>query len=328
MEELSFSLEVSKQTREDKEPHAVEDLVIVGGGPAGFTAALYAARAMLSPLVLMGQAVGGQAATTEALENYPGFPEGVGGMALAQAMQTQAEKFGARMQLEEVTAVDFSTRPFRLTTWGGELQARAVIVATGASPRKLGVPGEEKFIGRGVSFCATCDGYFYKDKDVIVVGGGDSAIEEGLFLTKFARTVTGMHRRDELRAGKLYQQRAFANPKMQFEWDSVVEEVLGGEQVTGVRVRNVKTGEERVLEADGVFLYVGLVPNTQLFAGQLELDGRGYIVTDKSQRTSVAGVFAAGDAQDPLYRQVVIAAGAGAVAAMEAERFLAEDDHA
>lgn len=326
--ELSFSLDVSKQTRADKGPRAIEDLVIIGGGPAGFTAALYAARAMLSPLVLMGQAVGGQAATTETLENYPGFPEGVGGMALAQMMQTQAENFGARMQLDEVTVVDLTARPFRLTTWGGELQARAVIVATGASPRKLGVPGEEKFVGRGVSFCATCDGYFYKDKDVIVVGGGDSAIEEGLFLTKFARTVTVVHRRDELRAGKLHQQRAFANPKMQFEWDSVVEEILGGEQVSGVRVRNVKTGVERVLEADGVFLYVGLVPNTQLFAGQLELDERGYIVTDKSQRTSVAGVFAAGDVQDSLYRQVVIAAGAGAVAAMEAERFLAESDHA
>lgn len=326
--ELSFSLDVSKQTRADKGPRAIEDLVIIGGGPAGFTAALYAARAMLSPLVLMGQAVGGQAATTETLENYPGFPEGVGGMALAQMMQTQAENFGARMQLDEVTVVDLTARPFRLTTWGGELQARAVIVATGASPRKLGVPGEEKFVGRGVSFCATCDGYFYKDKDVIVVGGGDSAIEESLFLTKFAHTVTIVHRRDELRAGKLHQQRAFANPKMQFEWDSVVEEILGGEQVSGVRVRNVKTGVERVLEADGVFLYVGLVPNTQLFAGQLELDERGYIVTDKSQRTSVAGVFAAGDVQDSLYRQVVIAAGAGAVAAMEAERFLAESDHA
>ena len=328
MEGLTFSLDVSKQTQEDKEPRAVEDLVIIGGGPAGFTAALYAARAMLSPLVLLGQAVGGQAATTEVLENYPGFPEGVGGMALAQSMQAQAENFGARMQLEEVTAVDFAVRPFRLTTWSGELQARSVVVATGASPRKLGVPGEEKFIGRGVSFCATCDGYFYKDKDVVVVGGGDSAIEESLFLTKFARTVTVVHRRDELRAGKLYQQRAFANPKIQFEWNSVVEEVLGGDTVTGVRLRNVKTDEERLLKADGVFLYVGLVPNTQLFAGKLELDERGYIVTDKSQRTNVAGVFAAGDVQDPLYRQVVIAAGAGAIAAMEAERFLAESEQA
>jgi thioredoxin reductase (NADPH) len=325
MEEMSFSLTPSDGSRGDKERREVEDLVIIGGGPAGFTAALYAARALLSPLVLVGQAAGGQAATTDVMENYPGFPEGVGGMAIAQSMQDQAERFGARMVFDQVTAVDLTTRPFLLTTWGGEVRAQTVIVAMGASPRKLGVPGEEKFIGRGVSFCATCDGFFYKDRDVIVVGGGDSAIEEGIFLTKFARTLTVVHRRDQLRAIKINQERAFANLKMRFVWDTVVEEVLGEDRVTGVRVRNVKTGEKDVIAADGVFVYIGLLPNSQLFEGQLELDEQGYIVADRRQHTNIPGVFAAGDVQDPLYRQVVIAAGTGAAAAIEAERFLSEN---
>jgi len=323
MQEMSFSLGLAASP--SKEPRQVEDLVIIGGGPAGFTAALYAARALLSPLVLVGQAIGGQAATTDVMENYPGFPEGVGGMALAQSMQEHAERFGARMVFEQVTAVDLSARPFRLTTWGGEVQARSVIVATGASSRKLGVPGEEKFIGRGVSFCATCDGFFYRDKDVIVVGGGDSAIDEGLFLTRFARTLKVVHRRDQLRATKINQERALANPKMEFVWDTVVEEVLGEDHVTGARVRNLKTGEESVIAADGVFVYVGLIPNSQLFEGQLALDEQGYIIADGRQRTNIPGVFAAGDVQDPLYRQVVIAAGTGAAAAIEAERFLSEN---
>jgi thioredoxin reductase (NADPH) len=326
MEEMSFSLTPPDgSSRDDKERREVEDLVIIGGGPAGVTAAIYAARAMVSPLVLVGQAVGGQAATTDVMENYPGFPEGVGGMALAQSMQDQAEKFGARVEFDQVTAVDLTTRPFRLTTWGGEVRARTIIVATGASPRKLGVPGEEKFIGRGVSFCATCDGFFYKDRDIIVVGGGDSAIDEGIFLTKFARTVTVVHRRDQLRATKINQKRAFANPKIKFEWDTVVEEVLGEDQVTGARVRNVKTGEEGIIAANGVFIYVGLVPNSQLFEGQLELNEQGYIIVGRRQQTNIPGVFAAGDVQDPLYRQVVIAAGTGAAAAIEAERFLSEN---
>jgi thioredoxin reductase (NADPH) len=324
MEEISFSLTPSDGSRGDEERREVEDLVIIGGGPAGFTAALYAARALLSPLVLVGQAAGGQTATTEVMENYPGFPEGVGGLALAQSMQDQAERFGARMVFDQVTAVDFSTRPFRLTTWGGEVRAQTVIVATGALPRRLGVPGEEKFIGRGVSFCATCDGFFYKDRDVVVVGGGDSAVEEGIFLTRFARTLKVVHRRDQLRAIKLNQERAFANPKMRFVWDTVVEEVLGEDRVTGVRVRNVKTGEKDLIAADGVFVYIGLLPNSQLFEGQLELDEQGYIVVDRRQHTNIPGVFAAGDVQDPLYRQVVIAAGTGAAAAIEAERFLSE----
>jgi thioredoxin reductase (NADPH) len=322
MQEMSFSLGL--EAPRSKEPREVEDLAIIGGGPAGFTAALYAARAMLSPVLLAGQAIGGQAATTDVMENYPGFPEGVGGMALAQSMQNHAERFGARIVFDQVTAVDFSTRPFRLTTWGGEIQARTVIVATGASPRKLGVPGEEKFIGRGISFCATCDGFFYRDKDVLVVGGGDSAIDEGIFLTKFVRRLSVVHRRDQLRATKINQERALANPKMHFVWDTVVEEVLGEDRVTGARVRNVKTGEESVLSADGIFIYIGLIPNSQLFEGQLELDEQGYIAVDGRQRTNIPGVFAAGDVQDPLYRQVVIAAGTGAAAAIEAERFLSE----
>ncbi len=326
MSGLDFSLNLgSAPSEEPAQAPEVENLIIIGGGPAGLTAALYAGRAALNPLVLLGQSPGGQAATTEMMENYPGFPEGIGGAALAQQMQRQAEQFDARVELDEVLSVDFSARPFKLTTYVGERQAHTVIVATGAQSRKLGVPGEEKFIGRGVSFCATCDGFFYRDKDVIVVGGGDSAMDEGLFLTRFARQVTVVHRRDALRAGKTLQNRAFANPKIKFVWDTVVEEILGDTGVTGARVKNVKTGEESVIEAEGVFVYIGLIPNTQLFAGQLELDKQGYIVTDKRQRTSVPGVFASGDVQDPLFRQAVIAAGTGAAAAIEAERLLAEE---
>jgi len=305
------------------DPDQVYDLLIIGGGPAGLTAAIYAGRAALKALVLSGAPMpGGQVANTDLVENYPGFPEGIAGAELAQRMHDQANRFVDQIVPDYVTGVDFSTTPFTVQTASQTYRGRTVIVATGAYPRRLGVPGEKTFYGRGVSTCATCDGFFYKDKRVVVVGGGDSAIDEGLFLTKFAREVIVIHRRDELRACKSFQERAFANPKMRFVWDSVVEEVLGDQTVTGVRVRNVKTDEESVIEADGVFVYVGLVPGTKWFDGQLELDPQGYVVTDRRQHTSVPGVLAAGDVQNPDFRQVVIAASSGAMAVIEAERFL------
>jgi thioredoxin reductase (NADPH) len=312
------------QSRPDAEQgDPVYDLIIIGGAPAGLTAAIYAGRAALKTLLLTGPFPGGQVATTDLVENFPGFPEGINGAELAQRMQRQAERFGAEIVMDTVTEVKLSILPFTVRTDAQTYRARTAIIATGAFPRRLGVPGEAEFFGRGVSTCATCDGFFYKDKRVVVVGGGDSAIDEGLFLTKFAREVVVVHRRDQLRATKIYQDRAFANPKMRFVWDSVVEEVLGDKTVTGVRVRNVKTGEISVIEADGMFVYVGTVPGTKLFAGQVEMDAWGYIVTDQRQRTGVAGVFAAGDVQSPDFRQIVVAAGSGAMAAIQAERFLA-----
>ena len=302
----------------------VYDLIIIGGAPAGLTAAIYAGRAALKSLLLTGPFPGGQVATTDMVENFPGFPDGINGAELAQRIQRQAERFGTRIVMDTVTEVDFSTPPFTVQMDSQTYRGRTVIIATGAFPRRLKVPGEAEFFGRGVSTCATCDGFFYKDKRAVVVGGGDSAIDEGLFLTKFAREVVVVHRRDQLRATKIYQDRAFANPKMRFVWDSVVEEVLGEKTVTGVRVRNVKTGEASVIEADGMFVYIGMVPGTKLFAGQVEMDEWGYIVTDRRQRTSMPGVFAAGDVQSPDFRQIVVAAGSGAMAAIEAERLLAE----
>ncbi len=300
------------------------DLIIIGGGPSGLTAAIYAGRAALKTLVLVGTVPGGQMSNTEEIENFPGFPDGVGGVELGQLMQKQAERFGPQVLMDTVTAVDFGARLFTVRTSTHTYKARAVIVATGAVPRMMGVPGEARFFGRGVSTCATCDGFFYRGKKVVVVGGGDSAVDEALVLTRFADEVTIVHRRDELRATQIYQQRAFANPKMRFVWDSVVEEVLGENTVTGVRVRNVKTGETTMLPTDGVFVYIGMIPSTDLFIGQLDLDAWGYIVADEHQYTSVPGVFTSGDVQDPNYRQVVVAAASGAIAAMEAEKFLGE----
>jgi thioredoxin reductase (NADPH) len=320
-----------KLTRPDAQASAgtesesqVYDLIILGGGPAGLTAAIYAGRARVKTLVLVGSLPGGQPANTDIVENYPGFPEGIAGPELAQHFRSQAERFDAQVVMDVVTEVDFSSRPFIIRTHTKTYGAQTVIVATGAVPRRLGVPGEDKFYGRGVSACATCDGFFYRDKRVVVVGGGDSAVAEGIFLTRFAREVIIVHRRDELRATKIYQEQALANPKIRFVWDSVVEEILGEQTVNGVRVRNVKSGETSVIETDGVFIYVGMVPTTDLFTGQLEMDERGYIISDHRQQTSVPGVFVAGDVQDPLYRQIVVAAGTGAIAAIEAEKFLDE----
>ncbi|HEY72272.1 MAG: thioredoxin-disulfide reductase [Chloroflexi bacterium] len=312
----------AQQDADSGPDNQVYDLIIIGGGPAGLTAAIYAGRARVKTLLLTGSLPGGQTANTDIVENYPGFPAGIEGPELAQKFQEQAGRFGAQIVVDNVTEVNFSTRPFTVLTHGTAYQAQTVIVAAGAEPRRLGVPGEEKFFGRGVSACATCDGFFYRDKRVVVVGGGDSAITEAIFLTRFASEVIVIHRRDELRATKINREHALANPKIRFVWDSVVEEILGEQTVNSVRVRNVKTGGTSVIETDGVFLYVGMKPVTELFAGQLELNEQGYIVSDQRQRTNMPGVFVAGDVQDPLYRQVVIAAGSGAVAAIEAERFL------
>jgi len=302
----------------------MENVVIIGSGPAGLTAGIYAGRALLNPLLIAGQAMGGQAASTNEIENYPGFPDGISGPELAQLFQRQAEKFGTRIVYDIVTGVDFSKHPFTITTYSGPIEAKTVIISTGVAPRKMGVPGEKELSGRGVSYCATCDGFFYKDKEVAVIGGGDAAVEEGLFLTRFAKSVHLIHRRNRLRATPIAQKRAEENEKMRFIWNTIVTRVLGDTKMTGLALKNVETGEESELPADGVFVYIGQVPNTDLFVGQVELDEAGFIVTDRRMRTSVPGVLAAGDVQTRVLAQVVTAAGSGAIAAMEADHFLAE----
>ncbi|RME82280.1 MAG: thioredoxin-disulfide reductase [Caldilineae bacterium] len=304
----------------------IENVIIIGSGPAGFTAGLYTARAQLNPLLITGNEIGGQVALTHEIENYPGFPEGLPGPELVERFQKQAERFGTRIEYDYVNEVDFHRHPFIVRTQSGkEYQARSVIVSTGATPRKLQVPGEEELTGRGVSYCGTCDGFFFRGKEVVVVGGGDSAIEEGIFLTRFATKVTVIHRRDELRASKILQKRAFENEKMDFIWDTVVESINAGENnaVASVTLRNVKTGEIREFPTDGVFIFIGHVPNSQIFEGQLEMKD-GYVVTNKYMHTSVPGVFAAGEIQDNRFRQVASSVGQGTMAAMEAEKFLAE----
>lgn len=304
-----------------------QDMIIIGGGPAGLTAALYGARAAAAPLVLIGEAIGGQAATTTSIENYPGFPDGVGGTALAQQMQQHAERFGAKIEFDSVTSVDLSTTPFQVNTRMAKYTAKSIVISTGSSPRKLGVPGEETFRGHGVSYCATCDGYFFKDKRVVVIGGGNSAIDESLFLARLVQEITIIHRRDSLRADPILQERIFAEPKVSFIWDTAVQEILGDREANAVQIRNLKTGAVETLPTDGVFIYIGHIPNTDLFKGQIEMTPDGYIITDKRQKTSVPGVFAAGDVQDPIFRQVVTAAGTGSAAAIEAVRFLDEQRH-
>ncbi|MBN1287628.1 MAG: thioredoxin-disulfide reductase [Anaerolineae bacterium] len=304
-----------------------EKVVIIGSGPAGLTAALYTARANLDPLVITGEQIGGQVSITHEVENYPGFPEGIGGPELVENMRKQAERFGARILYDVVTEVNLAGgRPFRVKTYGGEYEADAVILTVGATPRKLGVPGETEFTGRGVSYCGTCDGFFFRGKDIVVVGGGDSAMEEGTFLTKFADKVEVIHRRDELRAGHTLQQRAFNNSKMGFIWDTVIEEIRGDDTVNAVRLHNLKTGDVYEHPTEGVFIFIGHDPNNALFEGQLAMDEKGYLVVDKHMMTSVPGVFAAGEIMDPIYRQVASSVGQGTQAAMSCERWLADQE--
>ncbi len=306
----------------------VRDLIIIGGGPAGYTAALYAARANLNPLVIEGISFGGQLMITSDVENYPGYPEGVLGPAMMKDFRAQAERFGAEFLTEDVTAVDFSERPFTVEVGDDEFQARAVIVATGASARQLGLDSEKALQGRGVSYCAVCDAAFFKDKEVVVVGGGDSAMEEAIFLTKFAEKVTIVHRSEDFRASPIMYDRARANPKIEFVTNAVVEEVLGDEgRVTGVRIRDVNTGQTREIVAQGLFVAVGHDPNTELFLDQLDHDVPGYLIVQPgSTATNIHGVFAAGDVVDHTYRQAVTAAGTGAMAALDAERLLAAEE--
>jgi thioredoxin reductase (NADPH) len=320
-------MEKNEKSSTDNGNEQVESLkvLILGSGPAGLSAALYAARADLDPIVLTGMELGGQVSLTFAVENYPGFPDGIGGMELVDLFQKQAERFGARLEYDLATEADLSERPFKVKTQNGKLYlAETLIISTGASAIHLDVPGENEFIGRGVSYCATCDGWFFKDKEVIVVGGGDSAVEESLFLTRYADNVTIVHRRDELRAGALLSERAKSNPKIGFAWNTVVKEITGNGAVQNVKLQDTQTGEERDKEIDGVFIFIGHSPNTSLFTDQLEMDDLRYIVVDHLMQTSVPGVFAAGEVADSHFRQVITSAGMGAAAAIQANHFLEE----
>lgn len=300
------------------------DVIIIGGGPAGLTAGLYTSRARLRTLLIELGVFGGQITTTETIENYPGFPEGVSGSELGQLMETQAKKFGLETVQEEALEVRLVGDRKVIKTYESEYSGEALIISTGTEYRKLGIPGEEEFIGRGVSFCAICDGAFFKDSSIVVVGGGDSALTEALFLTKFAKEVTIIHRRDALRATKIYQERAFANPKIKFLWNSVVQEIRGDKMVQSILVKNVKTNEVKELSVEGVFLFVGITPRTQFLKGLVEMDEGGYILTNENGETSVKGIFAAGDCRKKLLRQISTAVGDGATAAFAVEKFLEE----
>ena len=308
-----------------REVSVIHDVVVIGSGPAGYTAALYAARAQLKPIVFEGSVTaGGALMNTTDVENFPGFPGGIQGPDLMDAMRKQAERFGAELRAKDVTEVDLKADPKRVIVEGETYLARAVIIATGSRYRELGVPGEKKLSGHGVSWCATCDGFFFREQEIAVVGGGDSAMEEALFLTRFAKTVTVIHRRDELRASKIMQERAFANPKIKFRWNSEVSEILGDTKITGLRLRDTVTGAESELAVCGVFVAIGHDPRSELFTGQLATDSEGYLLVEQpSTRTAIPGVFACGDVVDHTYRQAVTAAGTGCAAALDAERYLA-----
>jgi thioredoxin reductase (NADPH) len=303
------------------------DVIIIGSGPAGYTAGIYTSRANLSTLIISGTLPGGQLMTTSEVENYPGFPNGIFGPELMMNMRQQAERFGAVIVDDEVLKVDFKNRPFTITTHAETYTAEATLVCTGASPRKLGIPAEQQFSGRGVSYCATCDGPFFKGENIVVVGGGDTAMEEATFLTKFGKSVRVVHRRDSLRASKILQQKALENPKIEFIWNNVVADIKGNNKISTVLVKDINTGKERTIETGGLFVAIGHEPNTAIFKGQLELDDKGYIVLKHHTKTSVEGVFAAGDVHDHRYRQAVTAAGFGCMAAIDVEKWLSERKH-
>jgi thioredoxin reductase (NADPH) len=306
----------------------VRDVIIIGSGPAGYTAAIYAARAKLSPLVFEGSVTaGGALMNTTDVENFPGFPDGILGPDLMDGLRKQAERFGAELVTDDVVEVDLAATPKVVKTHTDVFYAKAVIIATGSKYRELGVPGEKELSGHGVSWCATCDGFFFREKDIAVVGGGDSALEEATFLTRFGKSVTVIHRRDELRASKIMQERAKANPKIKFLWDSEVVEAVGDQKLTDLRIKNIKTGEEQLLPVGGLFVAIGHDPRSELFAGQLETDEEGYLLVEgRSTKTAIDGVFACGDVVDHIYRQAVTAAGTGCSAAIDAERWLASQE--
>jgi thioredoxin reductase (NADPH) len=299
-------------------------VIIIGSGPAGYTAGVYTSRAKLNTLLISGSLPGGQLMTTREVENYPGFPNGIFGPELMMNMRQQAERFGAKLLDDEVVEVDFKKRPFGINTHGQEFRCESVVICTGASPRKLGLRAEQEFAGKGISYCATCDGPFFKGEDIAVVGGGDTAIEEATFLTKFGKSVKIIHRKDYLRASKILQEKAFENPKIDFVWDHVVSDISGNKKINSISVKNLRTGEERKIPVGGLFVAIGHEPNTSIFKGQVELDDRGYIVLTKNTRTSVDGVFAAGDVHDYRYRQAITAGGFGCMAALDVEKWLVE----
>jgi thioredoxin reductase (NADPH) len=300
------------------------EVVIIGSGPAGYTAGIYTSRAKLNTLLISGSLPGGQLMTTSEVENYPGFPNGIFGPELMMNMRQQAERFGARLLDDEVVEVDFKRRPFGIRTQGQEFRSESVIICTGASPRKLGLKAEQEFAGKGISYCATCDGPFFKGEDIAVVGGGDTAIEEATFLTKFGKSVKIIHRKDSLRASKILQEKAFENPKIDFVWDHVVSDISGNRKISSISVRNLRTGEERKISVGGLFVAIGHEPNTSILRGQLQLDDKGYIALTKNTKTSVEGVFAAGDVHDYRYRQAITAGGFGCMAALDVEKWLVE----
>ena len=318
---MSFSLGNAFSSTHQSEERRVKVLVL-GSGPAGLTAALYAARAELEPVVLTGMEFGGQAALTHTIENYPGFPDGIGGSELGDLFQKQAEKFGAKVEFDTANSVDLSQRPYKVIADNATYLADTLIIGTGARPNHLEVPGEVPLTGKGVSYCATCDGWFFKDKRVVVVGGGDSALEEAIFITRYASKVTIIHRRDALRAGKVLQKRAMDNPKIEFIWNTVVEEVVGDQKVTTLKLRNVLNNATSEFETDGLFIFIGHTPNTQMFVGQLDMDELGYIKSNMLMETSKPGVFVAGEVADSHFRQVITSAGMGAAAAIQATHFL------